>query len=145
MSQLRCHVVICFNLILYIIENRYIRQKPKPTKMKIAIPTDDGLHVSPRCERAKGFVIAEVEKDRILHEELRWNPVPNPDDPRTSALSLINECQVVIAGDSWQNCVKLSTHSDVEVVVVKETIITNVLVEYLKDQALTASNNFCCP
>jgi predicted Fe-Mo cluster-binding NifX family protein len=113
--------------------------------MKIAIPTDDGLHISARCENAKGFVIAEVERDKILHEELHWKPVPDPGDPRTSALSLINGCKVLIAGDSWENCINLSTHSDVEVVLVKETIITNVLVEYIKDQALTASNNLCCP
>jgi len=41
--------------------------------IKIAIPTDDGLHVRPTCCSSRAFLVATVNSGRILQQELRWN------------------------------------------------------------------------
>ncbi|MCX6270274.1 MAG: hypothetical protein NTU44_03470 [Bacteroidetes bacterium] len=113
--------------------------------MKVAIPTDDGLHISPNCERAKGFMVASVENGHITGEEMRWNPSPDPTDPRTAALAVIEDCNVIIAGDKWHNCAYVHEVTDKEIIVVRENIITNVLVDYLTMMLMRDSNTCCCP
>ena len=113
--------------------------------MKVAIPTDDGLHISQRCENAKGFFVATVENGTIVGEEMRWNPVPDPADPRTAALAVIEDCRIVIAGEKWQNCINLQSARDLEIVIADETIITNVIVDYLAEVRQNKSNTCCCP
>lgn len=113
--------------------------------MKVAIPTDDGLHISSKCERAKGFFVASVENGKIINEEMRWNPEMDPADPRTAALAVIEDCNVVIAGDQLHNCIQMHPVPDKEIFVVREKIITNVMVDYITLTAMRESNSCCCP
>ncbi|MHC1708121.1 MAG: NifB/NifX family molybdenum-iron cluster-binding protein [Bacteroidales bacterium] len=113
--------------------------------MRVAIPTDDGLHISTKCERAKGFFVAHIENGRIIKEEIRWNPNPDPADPRTAALAVIEDCSVVIAGDQLHNCINMNPAPDKEFFIVREKIITNVMVDYLTMTLMRESNTSCCP
>ena len=111
--------------------------------MKIAIPTDDGLNISAMCEQAKGFFIAVVDRGKITREEIRWNP--DPEDVSHFALSVIDECQVLLASENWQNRLPQHHIEGKEIVLYKDTIITNVLVDYLTTSLLKESNTCCCP
>jgi predicted Fe-Mo cluster-binding NifX family protein len=42
-------------------------------RIKIAIPTDDGLIVRQKFAGSRAFVVATVKAGMIVHQELRWN------------------------------------------------------------------------
>jgi predicted Fe-Mo cluster-binding NifX family protein len=45
--------------------------------MKIAVPTDDGKHVSPHFGRAQSFVIFEVNNGEVVSKEIIESNAPH--------------------------------------------------------------------
>lgn len=45
------------------------------TKVKVAVPSDDGVRISPRFDRASSFVVADVALGEVVNRHMRVNPV----------------------------------------------------------------------
>lgn len=107
--------------------------------MKVAIPTDDEIHVAPRFLRVKKFLIAEVGVDigyRIV--EVRPNNPPRTARPirlrpeiRMSRYRdiarLLSDCRAVIAGSMGDTMRQAMERSGIEVIITFEELAERAL------------------
>lgn len=68
--------------------------------IKIAIPTDDKLHISEHTGRATFFAIATIEDGNMAHLEFRENPQHHhePDEAHSHAetVAMIKDCDIIL-------------------------------------------------
>jgi len=106
--------------------------------LKIAIPTDDGVHVSPRLWRASHFMIATVESGSFSIMELRENKsfrrVPSRpvrpgfrDDRYTAVASLLSDCRVVIASSIGSAMRNTLFRWNIDVIITSEYLVDRVI------------------
>ncbi len=109
--------------------------------MKVAIPTNDGLTISPEFSQAQGFLVLTMELGRITSEELRWNgPADAIEIPRTLA-----DCDTVLARHITPATTRLMAESHKEVELTSDPIITNACIHYMEHTLRHASDTCCCP
>jgi len=69
--------------------------------MKIAIASDDGIHIAEHLGRALGFVIFEIEDNVILNKEYRKNTGKNTGEcgscNHDAMINNIKDCDIVIS------------------------------------------------
>ena len=109
--------------------------------MKIAIPTNDGLTITPDFGKAKGFLILTVELGEITREEMRWNSL-NPSD---EFLAPINDCGAFIVNDIDPVFHGILSARQKEVIRTRELFITNAYVHFLENRLHKEANTCCCP
>jgi predicted Fe-Mo cluster-binding NifX family protein len=113
--------------------------------MKIAVPTNDGLNLTPDFGQARGFLILNVELGEITGEEMRWNKLSDIICSSDGLLQPIRDCQVVMVNGIGANCSALLSGKKIEVFHTKESIITNAYVHYLHSNLQREANTCCCP
>jgi predicted Fe-Mo cluster-binding NifX family protein len=113
--------------------------------MKIAIPTNDGLTISPDFGQAKGFLILTSELGVISSEELRWNKLSDILCSEDGYLSPITDCQVVMVNKIGPTFSGLITGQKKEIVSTDDSIITNAYIHYLENTLQKEANTCCCP
>jgi hypothetical protein len=113
--------------------------------MKIAIPTNDGLSVSPNFKQARGFLILTLELGEIIREDLKWKT--NKDIPGIDGghLNPINDCQAVMVHDNDPAFFGVSTDIGKEIIRTRESIITNACMHFLENTFRNEANTCCCP
>lgn len=105
--------------------------------MKIAIPSDDGIHVAPRFWRVSSFVVADVDAGCILATESRRNlprlskfPRMRPDpwrDRYRAVADVVADCRTVIAGSIGDTMRRALTRRGIEVVITSEEYVDRAL------------------
>jgi hypothetical protein len=113
--------------------------------MKIAIPTNDGLTLSPDFGQTKGFLILTIELGEIIKEEMRWNKLSDILCSPEGYLTPINDCGVVMVNNIGPVFRGLLIGKEKEIVFTSETIITNAYVHFLENTLRKEANNCCCP
>ena len=113
--------------------------------MKIAIPTNDGLTISPDFGQAKGFLVLTLELGEIVKEEMRWNMLSDMLCSSDGLLHPINDCQVALVNDIGPALTRLVTGQKTEIIRTQESIITNAYVHYLENTLRKEANTCCCP
>jgi hypothetical protein len=68
-------------------------------KIKIALPTDDGLLIGQKFMGARGFLVATVEGGKILHQEVRWNLISEILTSDYGFLYNLEDCDMVIVNE----------------------------------------------
>jgi predicted Fe-Mo cluster-binding NifX family protein len=116
----------------------------KRNKMKIAIPTNDGINVAPCFESAKGCLIVTISLGDIVHEDLRWKS-DNIGADTTELCSEVSDCSFVIVHELTQSAKKIFKENRITVIQTADDIITNAIIHYLEHEHLEASNTCCCP
>ena len=114
----------------------------KANLMKIAIPTDDGIHINPEMS-AKGFTVFTVELGEITGEEIRWNKVIDGTSMENGLLNAINDCPVILVKSI--NVDETGTLNGKQIIPVKGTIITKVIWNYIAEITRKEANYCCCP
>ncbi len=109
--------------------------------MKIAIPTDDGIHIARRMTAAKGFHVFAIELGEIVDEELRW--IKAADFVNNGRYALINDCSAILSGPDDR--VEQAGRAQVPVIPVGGSNITNIIWHYLGEVARQKADTCCCP
>jgi predicted Fe-Mo cluster-binding NifX family protein len=100
-------------------------------KMKIAIPTDDGLVVGKQFLGSRGFLVATIESGKIVHKELRWNLLSEMMTSEHGSLYNLCDCDTVIVYEIGPcQCQRLKAEKK-EVIQTLESKINKVFGEYL--------------
>jgi len=113
--------------------------------MKIAIPTNDGLTLSPEFGQAKGFLVLTLELGTLINEEIRWNLLSDLLCSSDGILNPIADCQVVLVNNIGPLFSKLVSAQKKEIVRTEESIITNAYNHYLNTTLYNETNTCCCP
>jgi predicted Fe-Mo cluster-binding NifX family protein len=113
--------------------------------MKIAIPTDDGLILSPELTTTKGFLVIALNLGEIVTEELRWTQFNGDGEDRSDLFARISDCGIVMALKISEEQ-KLALHAkNMEIFLTRETIITKAVMNFLNTSLQMETNTCCCP
>ena len=113
--------------------------------MKLAIPTNDGLSISPDFIQAKGFLILTIELGAITREEMLWN-TENDNHGSLEGLPIaLNDCQTVMVNDIGPVTNGLLSMQKKEVIRTPESIITNAYVQFMDNTIRKKADTCCCP
>ncbi|HUP04708.1 MAG TPA: NifB/NifX family molybdenum-iron cluster-binding protein [Bryobacteraceae bacterium] len=126
--------------------------------MKIALPTNDGVSVSPHFGRSAGFLVFDVADGRINGQELRANSschsheegacgqhsAGEGEHSHAAILSALAGCDVVIcAGMGWRAAEALRSAGVGEIIVAAPGPAGSLVTAYLAG-TLAASNETYC-
>jgi predicted Fe-Mo cluster-binding NifX family protein len=112
--------------------------------MNIAIPSNDLIHLADNFYQADKLVIFTTEKNKITDEECF-------DIKSCSEKQSILDClkdhavKVVIQKNTDTEMEQLLSSLQIELFITNETLITNIITDYIKEQNLKESNYCCCP
>lgn len=110
-------------------------------KIKIALPTDDGLAIVRQFGYPKGFLVATVLCGKIVRQEMRRNLLSEILTSEHGMYYNLCDCQVVIVNEIG-NCNRIYLQSKKkEVFLTKETMISNALIMYLEKLSLLIGSN----
>ena len=110
--------------------------------MKIAIPTDDGIHINSEMS-AKGFTVFTVELGEITGEEIRWNKATDDTSKQDGLQNAIDDCPVVLVNNTNGDIAR--TLNGKQIIPVKGTIITKAIWNYIAETTRKEANYCCCP
>jgi predicted Fe-Mo cluster-binding NifX family protein len=112
--------------------------------MNIAIPSNDLIHISGNFYQADKLVIFTAEQNKITDEECF-------DTKTCSEKQSILDClkdhavKVVIQKNADKETEQLLGSLQIELYITNETLITNIITDYIREQNLKESNYCCCP
>lgn len=110
--------------------------------MKIAISTDDKLHVSNQFCQSKFYKIFLIEKGTIVKEEFRDNYCPGKGS-HSEVYNIIGDCNTIIATDFDAELNTFFKGRGCKVIRTNENIITKAVVNYVNEMNRIQSN-YCC-
>jgi len=100
-------------------------------RMKIAIPTDDGLIVRQQFRGSRGFLVATIKSGKIVHQELRWNLLSEMIISEYGSLYNLCDCDAIIVKEIGQcQCQRLKAEKK-DIIQTIETRINKIFGEYL--------------
>ena len=129
--------------------------------MKIAIPSEDRIHISSHFGRTKGFMIYEIENNEIVKSEYRDNTFTghargmhhehghnhhednHQQHTHGRILNALNDCNTVIAGGMGRRLLDDLNNNGKEVIVTDETQIEKAIQAFLEN-TLDHSESKCC-
>jgi hypothetical protein len=111
--------------------------------MKIAIPTNDIIHIDPVPGSSEGFVVFTVHSGKITEAEFRQNPEKGQEVDELVRNCLKDCSHVIIPG--IPGIKTKSVHEKVMVSFTKETLITNIIWSFMTDLHRNEANTCCCP
>jgi predicted Fe-Mo cluster-binding NifX family protein len=126
--------------------------------MKIALPTNDGISISPHFGRSAGFIVFDIEEGRIGNREIRPNAMQHshaqgacdhsagaqgPHD-HGAIVGALAGCDVVIcAGMGWRAAEALKSAGITEVIVAPPGPAESAVAAYLAGQLSSGGQHFC--
>jgi hypothetical protein len=111
--------------------------------MKIAIPTNDGVHIAGQELAAKGFHVFTIEFGEILEDEIRWKELPGDKTAETGFLMIIRDCSAILV--TRENGTAVNDIGDFQTIPVGDKIITKIIWRYINEVARREANTCCCP
>jgi predicted Fe-Mo cluster-binding NifX family protein len=124
--------------------------------MKIAIPSDDKINISGHFGRTKGFVICELENNKVIHKEYKENNFTGHSQglhhdnnhehvtqSHNGIFNAIGDCGVVIAGGMGQRLYSDFELKNIAVYITKEYNIDKAIQLYVTDK-LDNNSDTCC-
>ncbi len=124
--------------------------------MKIAIPSNDNLNISSHFGRTKGFVICEMDNDKIIKKEFKQNTFTghaqglhhdnkhgHGNHSHNGIFNAIGDCEIVIAGGMGRRLYDDFEKNNIKVFVTKEKNIDNALKLFMNNN-LENNSDECC-
>jgi len=106
--------------------------------MKIAIASDDKKAISHHFGRALGFVVFEVDNNKVVSRMYRENIGKNSGDcgscDHSAMIENVKDCKVVISYGMGQRIYDDLTRSKITPLVTEETTVDDALNQFLKKQ-----------
>lgn len=112
--------------------------------MKAAIPTNDGLIMSSSFEDAKGFLILSIELGKVIKEEMIGSK-PGRDSTAGNIFNLLQDCTAVFTGNITDASKSILEKKNISVIASHDSIITNVIMNYLEHEVGKIADTCCCP
>ncbi|MEI7500561.1 MAG: hypothetical protein WCK84_08935 [Bacteroidota bacterium] len=113
--------------------------------MKIAIPTHDGLNITPIFEQAKGTLVISLQSGEIIQEEMRWNKLSEILNSPEGIFYNVSDCDTLLVNNISERFDKILTEMGKKVYPVKESIITSAFMHFMQEEVNRESNYCCCP
>lgn len=110
--------------------------------MKIAISTNDKIHISDHFFASKYFKITIVEDSNIINEEFRDNIFIESEDI-DQICSIINDCDIIITRKIEDDIKSYLFEKDCTIINTNEKIITLAITRFVNEIKRTRSN-YCC-
>ncbi len=129
--------------------------------MKIAIPSNDSTTISAHFGRTKGFVICEIDNNKVVKKEyiqntftghsqglhtdknLKHNSHEHQKHSHQGILDAIGDCEVVIAGGMGRRLYNDFEQNNIKVFVSQEANIDSALNLFLNNE-LDNNTDKCC-
>ena len=124
--------------------------------MKIAIPSNDNINISSHFGRTKGFVICEMDNDKIINKEYKQNTFTghaqglhkgdehgHGNHSHNGIFNAIGDCEIVIAGGMGRRLYNDFEQNNIKVFVTKEMNIDSALNLFLNSE-LDNNSDECC-
>ncbi len=124
--------------------------------MKIAIPSNDGKTVSKHFGRSEGFIIVEIEDNKIINKAYKKNDFTghaqglshehtahgHGHHSHEGIFKALGDCSVVIAGGMGQKLYKDFQEKKVMTYLTNESDIDSVLEQFINGQ-LESTDQYC--
>ena len=117
--------------------------KLKSPAMKIAIPTNDGIHIADQPLTAKGFHVFTIEFGEIAEDELRWRVPPDSKIPENGSLKQIGDCSVILV--NRDNGSAGPAIPGIQSTPVRDKVIAKIIWKYLSGVVRREADTCCCP
>lgn len=124
--------------------------------MRIAIPTNDMLTVSNHFGRSKGFMIYDIEENKITNKQYKINTFTghakgqnkehdhgSHNHSHEGIFTAIGNCDIVIAGGMGQRLYNDFKQKSIEVFVAQEKNIGKVIELFINDALETNTDKLC--
>jgi predicted Fe-Mo cluster-binding NifX family protein len=102
-------------------------------KMKIAIPTDDGVIIGPQFKGSRAFLVITMQDCQILKRELRWNFLSDMMTSEHGYFYNLCDCNTVIVSDIGKGHTELLESRKIRIVHTECSLISDVLKTFLKN------------
>jgi predicted Fe-Mo cluster-binding NifX family protein len=113
--------------------------------MKIAIPTENGLTISPVNLRVKSFLVLTVQFGEILDEVIVQNLRNEPCTDLFSPGKILADCDMILVHEIESARMSEFRGLNKEVIETKETIITKAIIDFLKGVHRKETDTCCQP
>jgi hypothetical protein len=110
--------------------------------MKIAIATNDGIHITEPGPNAQGFHVFTIHGAEISCEELRQTTPSSNLSGKESPWKLVSDCSVVLVPTGAS---AVTQFGGLKTVPVNENLITSIIWNYISEMARQEANTCCCP
>jgi len=100
-------------------------------RMKIAIPTDDGVIMKPVICRSRGFVVVTIEDGNIIQQELRWNLLSEIMTSHDGIYYNLHDCDRVLTNGLGVSSVELIKGKSIEIKHTDEPTINEAILNEL--------------
>jgi len=104
--------------------------------MKIAIASDDQIHIAAHFGRVKGFVIAEIEQNQVIKKEYRQNIGKHTGEcgscDHDKMIENIKDCAVVISYGMGHRIFNDLSHNDIEAVVTDVETVEKAIEQFMQ-------------
>ena len=129
----------------FVYSNLLLRLTKNGKEMIIAIPTEDGFTINQHFIPVKGFLVSTLQFGEIVKQEMRWNLNPGIPISEDESYKTLADCDKVIVREIGLNQSDFLHLHKIEVIKTDETMITKVLMQYMKTVMQKESDTCCCP
>lgn len=112
--------------------------------MKIAIPSNNLINIADDFVHAKNIVLFLTDQNKIVDEECIEIDFEDDANKIASFFNKISVCAIISKNTNKELEVALSDNQ-IELFITDESLITNAITDFIKDQNLKESNYCCCP
>ena len=112
--------------------------------MKAAIPTNNGLIMASSFEDAKGFLLLNIELGKVIKEETIGSK-PGRNSTAGNVFDLLKDCNVVLTGSITDASKSILEKKNISIIASHDSIITNVIMNYLEHEVGKIADTCCCP
>ncbi|MEI8005268.1 MAG: NifB/NifX family molybdenum-iron cluster-binding protein [Bacteroidota bacterium] len=112
--------------------------------MKAAIPTNDGLMMASSFEEARGFLVLNIELGKVIKEEMIGSNAGRS-STAGNVFDLLNDCTAVLTGNITDASKTILENRNISVIASQDSIITNVIMNYLGHEVGKVADTCCCP
>jgi len=116
-----------------------------PEKMKIAIPTHDGLTLVSGLNDATAYLVLTLELGEITNQEKRMIQDKKGPVNGTRSYDDIPDCEVLLVRDTMESSIGMLNSLGKEIIMTHEIFITSAIMHYLGAEYRKESNTCCCP
>jgi predicted Fe-Mo cluster-binding NifX family protein len=101
-------------------------------KMKIAVPTDDGVLITNQFKGSRAFLVSTVKEGKITRQELRWNLLSEMMTSKHGYFYNLCDCNTVLVSNIGEGHTALLEARKMVVLRTDKTLISEILSSYLK-------------
>ncbi|PNX48374.1 MAG: hypothetical protein BV457_00745 [Thermoplasmata archaeon M9B1D] len=105
--------------------------------MKVAVATDDKVNIANHFGRALGFVIFEIDENKVINQEYRENIGKHQEDcgscDHDTMINNLSDCQVIISYGMGRRIFADLTKNNIQAVVTDEKTVKDAISKFINN------------